>query len=46
MVNDLKIYYMILKAYLYSNIKVKRIELKICSWSHFEEIEALQFAHG
>ena len=36
-VNNLEIYYVIFMAYLYSNIKVKCIELKICSWRHFEE---------
>ena len=35
--NNLEIYYVIFMAYLYSNIKVKRIELKIFSWRHFEE---------
>ena len=36
-VNNLKIYYMIFMAYLYSNIKVERFELKNFSWRHFEE---------
>ena len=36
-VNNLEIYYVIFMAYLYSNIKVKRIELKKFSWCHFEE---------
>ena len=36
-VNNLEIYYVIFMAYLYSNIKVKHIELKKFSSRHFEE---------
>ena len=36
-VRNLEIYYVILRGYLYSNIKIKRIELDICSWRHFKE---------
>ena len=30
-------YYVILGGYLYSNIKIERVELEICSWRHFKE---------
>ena len=36
-VKNLEIYYVILRGYLYINIKIKRIELDICSWRHFKE---------
>ena len=36
-VKNLKIHYAIFMGYLYSNIKIKRIELEICSWRHFKE---------
>ena len=28
---------MILRGYVYSNIKIKRFQLDICSWRHFKE---------
>ena len=36
-VKNLEIHYTIFTGYLYSNIKIKRIELDICSWRHFKE---------
>ena len=36
-VKNLEIPNTILMDYLYSIIKIKRIELKICSWCHFKE---------
>ena len=37
MVKNLEIYYTIFMGYLDSYIKIKRIELLICSWRHFKE---------
>ena len=34
---NLEIYYVIFRGYLYFNIKIKHIELEICSWRHFKE---------
>ena len=36
-VRNLEIYYVILRDYLYFNIKIKRIKLDICSWRHIKE---------
>ena len=36
-VKNLEIHYEIFMGYLYSDIKIKRIELDICSWRHFKE---------
>ena len=36
-VKNLEIHYMIFMGYLYSNEKIKRIELEICFWCHFKE---------
>ena len=36
-VKNLEIYYVILRGYLYFNIKIKHVELDICSWRHFRE---------
>ena len=36
-VKNVKIHYTIFMGYLYSNIKIKRIELLIRSWRHFKE---------
>ena len=36
-VKNLEIHYVILMGYLYSNIKIKRIELEICFWRHIIE---------
>ena len=37
-VKNLEIHYATFMGYLYSNIKTKRIELKICYWRHFKKI--------
>ena len=36
-VKNLEIHDTIFMDYLYSNIKTKRIELKICYWRHFKK---------
>ena len=36
-VKNLEIHHVIFMSYLYSNIKIKRIESEICSWRHFKE---------
>ena len=36
-VKNLEIHYTIFMGYLYSYIKIKRIELEIFSWRHFKE---------
>ena len=39
LVKNLEIHCAIFIVYLYSNIKNKRIELEICSWRHFKEMD-------
>ena len=36
-VKNLEIHYVIFMGNVYSNIKIKRIELEICFWRHFKE---------
>ena len=36
-VKNMEIHLVIFMGYLYSNIKIKRNELKICSWRHFKD---------
>jgi len=48
-VKNLEIHCAIFMGYLYSIIKIKRIDLEICSWRYFKEkekFESLLFAHG